>query len=60
MLCKIHPVACTYLLLAAAVGSYCNKKAGEELAKSVGPFFNASDLVAAIPGVLWAELKKTT
>lgn len=47
-------------LVAAAVGSYCNKKAGEELAKSVGPFFNASDLVAAIPGVLWAELKKTT
>lgn len=43
--------------VAAVVGSYINKKAGEKLAESVGPFFNASDLVAAIPKVLWEELQ---
>jgi len=30
-------------------GSYINKKAGEKLYKSVGPYFNASDLAAQIP-----------
>ncbi|HEX7018231.1 MAG TPA: NAD(P)H-hydrate dehydratase [Patescibacteria group bacterium] len=46
-------------LTSAVVGSYINKKAGEELWKSVGPNFNASDLVATIPKVLWTELNKT-
>lgn len=41
----------------AVVASYINKKAGEELAKNVGPFFNASDLAAKISEVLWTELK---
>ena len=44
---------------AAVVGSYINKKTGEELAKTVGPFFNASDLAAKIPEVLWGEYSKT-
>jgi NAD(P)H-hydrate epimerase len=46
--------ACT----AAVVGSYTNKQAGEYLAQSVGPFFNASDLVEAVPKVLWESLKQ--
>lgn len=47
-----HPAA-----VAAVVGSYINKKAGEKLAESVGPFFNASDLVDTIPKVMWEELQ---
>lgn len=45
--------------VAAVVGSYANKKSGEELAEKVGPFFNASDLVQAVPEVLWRELQST-
>ena len=45
-------------LTAAVVGSYINKKAGEHLAEKVGPFFNASELVTAIPEVLWQELNQ--
>lgn len=45
-------------MTAAVVGSYTNKQAGELLAQSVGPFFNASDLVEAVPKVLWEALKK--
>ena len=40
------------LFLAAAAGSYINKKAGEELFKKVGYYFNASDLVDEIPKVM--------
>lgn len=43
--------------VSAVVGSYINKKAGERLAETVGPFFNASDLVEMVPKVLWEELK---
>ncbi len=35
--------------LAAKVGSYVNKKAGDELYKRVGPYFNAGDLVGEVP-----------
>ena len=35
--------------LAAAAGSYINKKAGESLFKKVGYYFNSSDLVDEIP-----------
>lgn len=35
--------------LATIAGSYINKKAGEELHKTVGPYFNASDLARQIP-----------
>ena len=42
---------------AAVVGSFINKQAGEYLAESVGPFFNASDLVVAIPKVFWQTLQ---
>lgn len=33
----------------AVVGSYLNKKAGDDLYKKVGPFFNSSDLVNQLP-----------
>lgn len=38
---------------AAIMASIASKKASEELAESVGPFFNASDLVAQLPQTLW-------
>lgn len=40
-------------LTSAVVASVTNKKAGEELAKTVGPFFNATDLTSQIPKILW-------
>lgn len=40
------------LWLAAVAGSYFNKKAGESLAKTVGLYFNASDLADEIPKVM--------
>lgn len=43
--CKNDP------FLAAVAGSFINKKAGEELAKRVGIYFNASDLAQEIPYV---------
>lgn len=43
-------------LTSAVVGSYINKQAGDHLYQTVGPYFNASDLVATIPKVLWREL----
>lgn len=42
---------------AAVVGSFVNKQAGEHLAETVGPFFNSSDLAAAIPEVFWQTLQ---
>ncbi len=41
---------------AMEAGSYINKKAGDELYGSVGPFFNASDLAAQIPKTMNALL----
>jgi len=38
--------------LSASCGSYVNKKAGEELYKKVGLYFNSSDLVDEIPVVM--------
>jgi NAD(P)H-hydrate epimerase len=38
--------------LVAGIGSYINKKAGESLFKKVGYYFNSSDLVEEIPGVM--------
>lgn len=46
-------------LPACVVASYVNKKAGEYLAEKVGPNFNASDLVEAVPIVLWSAWKET-
>lgn len=40
------------LFLAACAGSFINKKAGDELYKRVGPYFNASDLADEIPKVM--------
>jgi len=42
--------------IAAIVSSYINKKAGDELYKTVGPFFNSSDLVEQVPKTLWQEI----
>ena len=42
-------------LPAAVVASYVNKQAGDKLYAEVGPFFNASDLVAAISEVIWED-----
>jgi NAD(P)H-hydrate epimerase len=44
------------LWLAAVVGSYFNKKAGEKLFEKVGYYFNASDLANEIPKVMKEEL----
>lgn len=38
--------------LAASCGVYLNGLAGDKLYKKVGPYFNASDLVREIPGVM--------
>ncbi|MDP3998884.1 MAG: NAD(P)H-hydrate dehydratase [bacterium] len=40
------------LFLAACAGSFINKKAGDELYKTMGPYFNASDLCDEIPKVM--------
>jgi len=45
---------------AAIVGSYINKKAGDDLYLKVGPNFNTSDLVAQIPITLWREWQHAT
>lgn len=45
-------------LSATLIASYANKRAGELLAKQVGPFFNASDLVDQVPQVIWAEYQQ--
>lgn len=44
-------------LTSMLVASYINKQAGEYLYQSVGPFYNASDLVEAIPKVIWGECR---
>ncbi|OGG04171.1 NAD(P)H-hydrate dehydratase [Candidatus Gottesmanbacteria bacterium RBG_16_52_11] len=46
--CKNDP------FLAACAGSYANKLAGDELYKTVGPYFNATDLSGQIPRTLAA------
>lgn len=45
--CKNDPMS------AAIAGSFINKKAGDELYKTVGPFYNASDLATIVPRVLF-------
>lgn len=42
----------------AVVASYINKKAADFLYHEVGPYFNASDLVEAIPHVFWTEINR--
>ena len=44
-------------ITSAIVASYVNKKAGEALWQTVGPYFNAQDLVEEVPRVLWTVLK---
>lgn len=45
-------------LTSSIISSYINKKTGDALYKFVGPFFNSTDLVNAIPEVFWGECKK--
>lgn len=45
-------------LSSAVVGSYINKLTGEKLYQTAGSFYNASELAAAIPQVLWDEIKQ--
>ena len=46
----IAALACTNdPLVAALLGSFINKRAGDDLYTTVGPFFNASDLALQIP-----------
>ena len=47
------------LLPVAIIASYVNKTAGDLLHQTNGPFYNATDLVEAIPQVLWKLIKKT-
>ena len=42
---------------AATVASYINKKAGDDLYKRVGPYFNAGDLVREVPLTLYGIMK---
>lgn len=49
----IAALACNHdPLVAARAGSFINKTAGDALYKTVGPFFNASDLAGQIPIVM--------
>jgi len=48
---------CNDVETAAVLGSYINKKAGDELYKEVGPNFSSTDLVNQIPKTLWSELQ---
>jgi NAD(P)H-hydrate epimerase len=50
----IAALYCTHdALVATLIGGFSNKAAGDLLAEKVGPFYNASDLVEAIPTALW-------
>lgn len=51
--------ACTESLAAAVTASYLNKAAGDSLYQSVGPNFNASDLVQEVPKIFW-QARQTT
>ena len=42
---------------AATMASYINKKAGDNLHKRVGPYFNAEDLVKEVPLTLYGIMK---
>jgi len=46
--CKNNP------FLATIAGSFINKQAGDELYKTVGPYFNATDLASQIPKTMKA------
>ncbi|NCN03475.1 MAG: NAD(P)H-hydrate dehydratase [Candidatus Pacebacteria bacterium] len=50
--CNNDPITSTI------VGSYINKKTGDVLSEFVGPFFNATDLVNALPEVFWGEYRR--
>jgi NAD(P)H-hydrate epimerase len=50
---------CTHdALTSCVVGSYINKKAGDKLFEQAGYYFNASDLVKAVPTVFWQTLQE--
>lgn len=47
-------------VISTVIASYINKKTGDYLFDSVGPHFNASDLVNNIPKILWQVKKNIT
>ncbi len=47
-------------VVSTVIASYINKKTGDYLFDSVGPHFNASDLVNNIPKILWQVKKNIT
>jgi NAD(P)H-hydrate epimerase len=54
----IAALYCTHSsIVSTVIGSYINKKAGEDLYELVGPYFNSSDLVEQVPKTLWRVLK---
>lgn len=44
---------------AAAAGAYINGRAGDELYKKVGPFYDAEDLAEQVPKTMWKMIRKT-
>ena len=46
------------LLPSTIIASHLNKKAGDDLYKKVGPFFNATDLANQVPHTLWEQLNR--
>jgi len=47
------------ILPSSVIASFVNKKAGDNLYKKIGPFFNATDLASQIPFALW-QLMETS
>lgn len=45
---------------AATMASYINKKAGDNLFKRVGPYFNAEDLVEEVPLTIYGIMKESS
>jgi NAD(P)H-hydrate epimerase len=49
----IAALACKNAPMTATIaGSFLNKKAGDSLYKTMGPYFNSSDLALQIPAVM--------
>lgn len=47
-------------LTSTMIGSYINKATGDALYEFVGPYFNSTDLVNALPEVFWGEYRRFT
>jgi len=55
----VSALACTNdLLTSASIAAFINGLTGDELYKTVGPFFNADQLAQKVPEVLWEQINK--